>query len=284
MVDDLVSTIQLEDVRTARGSRLLFRAVDCAAALAVAGLKIRYKKVENTKTGGTDHTWFCDSAPSTVRDLLLRAAIHQGPESLADKFPGHPVLVGLWAVHTLRVLEAWFCRPGTVPAAVRISPSAALCALVEASPGAGGLAGAVWASGSRPPHAVAVRVPEDAAFCAAAILCGFIPYPALTGPGVPHVHFANGSLTFPGLTLPDFLSRDIPGTPAGSRHPFTVALSAAVTWRRFVLHQERERRRTFLLRSDFGPRSAMISDQIMDESNGEARKAREEIEDHLASA
>jgi len=282
---DIVETIQIEDVT--RQGITLYRAVDIAAALAAAGFKVRYKKLENTVRSRVEHTWFCDTSPAAVRDLLIRAAIAGGPECLHERHPEHPLLAGLSSIGNLRALEAWFTRPAESPAAVKVSPASRLC-LIYRGPRSrreeDDLIATLWAAGTAPAHHVEIRTPEDAAFCAAAITCGFLPYPRLAGPAVPHIHFADASLTFPGLALGHFHQPALPGTPAGDRHPFAYALTAALTWRQFILHQDQQRQRTLLLRSRYSTRTAMVSAEIYAADNGEASATRQEIEDHLAAA
>ncbi len=279
---DIVETIQLEDIR--RGDTILHRAIDAAAALAAAGFRIRYKKIEDTVRHRLEHAWFCDTSPQAVRDLLMRAAIPAGPDSLHERHPEHPILTGLTAIANLRALEAWMKAPGAIPAAVKVSTAGRLCRLTDRAPAGANLITALWAAGTAPEHHVEIRTPDDAAFTAAAITCGFLPHPRLTGPGVPHVHLADASLTFPGLRLQHFHQPQLPGAPAGDRHPFAYALTAALTWRQYILHETVARQRTLLLRSRYSDRTAMVSAEIMATHNGEARKARQEIEDHLAAA
>ncbi len=281
----LGQTLQIEDITTGRDKVRLWRAIDAAAALSVCGHKLRYKKQEIPSQSRVEHVWFCDSNIGAAHDLLLRAAIPTGPESLLVRSPEHPFLAALFAIRSLKTLDAWFSNPAAVPVAVKPSASGRLCCLQSSvlCPPSSDLLPLLWAT-AKPQHDVTITADTSAAFCAAAAVCGFLPYPRLTGTTAPVVHFANESLTFPGLTLPHFHKPQLPGTPAAGAHPFSFALTAALKWQSLRNRQETERRKTFLFRNKTTARAAVIDSLIMDESNGEAADAREQIEEHLAAA
>lgn len=278
-----MNTLQIEDITTGAQRTRLWRAVDAAAALAACGHTIRYKKQEIPSASRIEHTWFVDTGVHDAHQLLLRAAIASGPESLLHRSPEHPFLAGLFGIRALRALISWFAAPALPPVAVKPAAAGRLLCLSSIGDRLSDLMPILWAT-EKPVDDVAIKEPQSAAFCAAAAVCGFLPHPRLTGPDVPHVHFAATSLTFPGLTMAHFQQPQIPGTADGSRHPFSYALTAALNWQAFTAREERERRKTFLLKSRYSQRTAIISGAILDEANGEAAKAREEIEEHLAAA
>lgn len=277
-----MQTLQIEDITTGRDNRRLYRSIEAAAALSACGFVVRHKKLEipSRTTDGIVSTWFVDAGIDTAHDLLLRAAIVSGPESLVARSPEHPFLAGLWAIRSLQILTAWLADPATPPAAVKTTAAGRLCCLQRAA-GPADLIPLVWAA-ERPASHVEIREESSLAFCAAAAVCGFLPYPRLTGDDCAHIHLPAASFTFAGLRLEHFHQTAVPGAPATDRHAFSYAVSAALTWIQFQRQADQQRRRTYLLKAKRTEKTALVSDALLDESNGEARKAREEIDEHLA--
>lgn len=275
-------TLQIEDIVSPEGVHL-FAAVDAAAALRVCGWRLHYKKQEHRSEGSRhSHAWCLYDRLSEAQDLLRRAALASGPESLLQRSPEHPFLAALYAIRALRWLEHWLASPSQVPAALKPSPLSRLCTL--SAPGApGDLLPLVWLSES-PSDDVALTRPESAAFCAAAIAVGFLPHPQITGPDVPHVHFAAASFTFGDLRLEHFHLPEIPGTPAAAAHPFRAALHGCLFWQQCRAREEAERRKTVLIRSLRGPGVAVVSSDIVDSEDPRFGPDREKIALHLALA
>lgn len=276
-----MQTIQIEDVTTGPDKRRLFTAMEAAAALAACGFPIRHKQQEIPSQSRKESLWFCDARVDEAHSLLLRAAILSGPESLLVRSPEDACLAGLWAIRSMDLMVRWI-GGGAVPAAIKPAEKGRLLCLQAAA--ATDLMALVWQA-ARPETHVDITEGPHLAFCAAAAVCGFLPYPRLTGTACPQMHFAGESFTFEGLRLDHFQQPAVPGAKADSgRHVFSYALSACLTLQQYARLASIARRRTFLLRGRFNSeKTAVIDSEILRESNGDLRAAREQVEEHLAS-
>ena len=276
--------LQIEAIVTPGGMRL-WEPVEAAAALSVCGFRLHYKKQEMRSEGSRRaHAWTVRERISEAHDLLQRAALTSGPESLIVRTPEHPFVSALLGVRAARALELWFRQPALPPSAVKPSASGRLCTMT--APGAvPDLMKIAWAQ-PHPGESVAIRSPQDTAVVAAASVCGFLPYPRRTGPDVPHVHLPAESFTFPGLTLSSLMQPALPGAPsaAGSLHPFAVALRAVLRWQQLIAREQQEKRETVLLRSLRGQGVAAVSNQILDTEDPRFAEDRDRIAEHLALA
>lgn len=284
----MFETQQLETLRDRSGGALA-SASQVAAALAACGFVTRYKKVQiPDEADRIEHTWFCDSRAQEANQLLNSARLITGPHALQTTAPEHPFLAGIYAVRNLQELVWWFQSPAHPPAAAKPSAAGRLCFLhqsIKSIPSiqSTDLIPIQWAT-TKPAHHIDIPGEIELAFAAAAVTCGFLPHPQLTGATHPRIAFPDASLTFEALRLDDFLSPEIPGSPQQQRHPFCFAVTACRYWLRYDQIEQTIRDRTYFVRSEFSERTAYIGSHILDEPGKEFADAREEYYDHLAAA
>ena len=273
---------ELETLRDRATGDVLATPAQVAGALAAAGFGVQYKRMADVAAGKVSHVWRVITDVVTANELLIRAQVPAGPESLIEREPECAFLAALTAIRNWQVMARWLRAPATVPVAVKPGAKSRLLALTfaPARPSAD-LMALVW-DGKAPDagQRVPVRSEEDGIFLAAAAAVGFLPYPRLLvdAGGAPVLVVLEESVTFAGLRLEHFEAAADATSPG--REAFTAGVRGIAHWQRFVAHELRTAAQTYMRRSKFDPeKTAFVSAALFEENAA----VRDEVEEFLTT-
>lgn len=273
---------ELEPLRDRATGAVLATPAQIAGALAGAGFGVQYKRMADVSAGKVSHVWRVITDVVAANELLIRAQVTTGPESLIERQPECAFLAALMAIRNWQVMARWMRAPAAVPVAVKPGAKSRLLALTHAPQGsAADLMALVW-DGKTPDagHRVPVLTEEDGIFLAAAAAVGFLPYPRLlvNAGGAPVVGVLEESATFAGLRLEHFEAAADAVSPG--REAFTAGVRGIAQWQRFAAHEQRTAAQTYMRRSKFDPeKTAFVSAALFEENAA----VRDEVEEFLTT-
>lgn len=228
---------------------------------------------------GDDLTWFVDSEVGRAHDTLTRYELPPAsPKSLASADPRNPFLAGMCALENVRALQYWGAT-GLMTGLEHRGDFLRPCSAGNYAP---------WTDGMK-----AVTGFLGFTYAAAAIACGFIPYPQLGTHGdLPVVAFAAESTTFPGLFIEDIervcqqpadglALRTLAGFPP-EEHPFFYALQSVLALAGFQAAQDLARKHPrVVIKSANSPASVIASQDALREGRKDTASFRDAVRRHL---